>query len=130
MTAPAERHASMRRQLGAWGVVALLAASPAYASSLPEDLLDDALADAIEQQADGQVWRAEATLRRLAGAGNLLAMERLALLHWYGLLLYPDEPWSREEALLWFRRAAALGSELGRHMVAVAERKLARGGLL
>ena len=41
-------------------------------------------------------------------------MERLALMHWYGTVLYPGEAWRREIALLWFARAAEHGSALRR----------------
>jgi hypothetical protein len=52
-------------------------------------------------------------------------MERLALMHWYGPVLFPGGPWKREVAVLWFARAAEHGSELGSHMLAVSQRGLA-----
>lgn len=81
---------------------------------------DAALEAAIELQAQGRAWQAQAQLLQMAEAGHLVAMERLALLHWYGPLFYPDQAWSRELASTWFERAAARGSDVGRHMVQVA----------
>lgn len=93
----------------------------------PAEAADEAaLQAAVQQQLDGHAWAAQAQLRRLAEAGQVPAMERLALLHWYGAWLYPGEPWSRELAVQWFARAAVLGSELGRHMTAVARQAQAR----
>lgn len=114
-----------RRVVAAWAtalVTACLAVGPAVAADGPSDerLLDQA----VDEQADGRPQEAEATLRRLAERGNVTAMERLALLHWYGHWLYPGRTWSRAEAVTWFQRAAAQGSELGRHM-AQAEQRLA-----
>ncbi len=99
---------------------ATLQASPARAQA---QLPDDELASAADQQREGRPWRAEALLRRLAEGGNVLAMERLALMHWYGPRLYPGEPWDADLARLWFARAAAQGSEVGRYMVSVDRRK-------
>lgn len=84
--------------------------------TLPDD---EALDRAAEAQQVGHAWQAEALLRRLAEAGNVTAMERLALLHWYGPRLHPAEPWSTDTARLWFVRAAARGSHLARHMLRV-----------
>ena len=52
-------------------------------------------------------------------------MERLALMHWYGPVLFPGGPWKREVAVLWFARAAEHGSEIGAHMWAVSQLGLA-----
>ena len=81
---------------------------------------DDDLDDAQQLQQDGKAWQAEAILRQWAQAGHVVAMERLALMHWYGRVLYPGQAWSRELAVYWFAQAAARGSDLGRHMSQVA----------
>lgn len=80
-----------------------------------------ALEAAIEEQVLGRPWQAQSLLRPLAEAGQVAAMERLALLHWYGPRLYPGEAWSRTLATQWFERAAERGSELSRHMLKVAQ---------
>ena len=94
------------------------AAMPARADACAEP--PGALALAAEQQGDGRPWTSAATLRHLAEAGCVDAMERLALLHWYGPQLYPGYAWSREEALRWFVRAAERDSAVARFMVQVA----------
>jgi TPR repeat protein len=95
------------------------------ADTLPALPDDDALDTALQHQEHGHPWQAEAVLRRLAESGNVTAMERLALMHWYGRTLYPGEAWSRELAGLWFARAAHRGSEVGRHMVRALQRSQA-----
>lgn len=86
---------------------------------LPED---EGLDATIEHQLNGHPEQAERVLARLAEAGDVVAMERLALMHWYGSILYGRGPWQREVAAWWFERAAQRGSELGRHMRAVVQR--------
>ncbi|NWG74078.1 MAG: hypothetical protein HXY24_05650 [Rubrivivax sp.] len=75
---------------------------------------------ADEEEVD--VARTVAVLTALAEAGHVGAMERLGLMHWYGERLYGSGPWGREVALQWFERASARGSEVGLHMLAVADR--------
>lgn len=95
------------------------------APGIPEDQLLD---QAIEHHEHGHPVQAAVVSERLALAGNVVAMERLALMHWYGKALYSDGPWNREHALYWFIRASELGSDVGRHMAQVAQRALAKGG--
>lgn len=95
-----------------------LVAAPAHADACAEP--PGALVLAAEQQAEGRPWTSAATLRLLSESGCVDAMERLALLHWYGPQLYPGHPWSREEALRWFVRAAERGSAVAQFMTQVA----------
>lgn len=115
-----EPYRCMRRSAAAVAVAAMsvaLAAAPAWGQPAPPATADDALLDdALEQQARGHPAQADALLRQLAERGHVAAMERLALLHWYGDTLHPGTRWSRETARLWFARAAERGSELGRYM--------------
>ena len=97
-----------------------LAAAPAWGQPATAD--DTLLADALEHQVRGHPAQADAVLRQLAERGHVVAMERLALLHWYGDTLHAGTRWSRETARLWFARAAERGSELGRYMSAVIAR--------
>ena len=106
----------------ACALVLCSAQAQADAPALPDD---DALDQAIQHQEHGHPWQAEIVLRRLAEAGNVVAMERLALMHWYGKLLYPGEGWNRDIATMWFARAAARGSDVGKHMAKVAQRDAA-----
>ena len=91
----------------------------------PAQSLSEGLEQAQRHTEQGHPGRAEALLLRLAQAGQVPAMERLALMHWYGPVLFPGGPWKREVAVLWFARAAEHGSELGSHMLAVSHRGLA-----
>lgn len=109
----------------AWPAAALLAAAllagpAATAQAEPCGAAGASLATAAEQQAEGRPWASEAMLQQLAEAGCVEAMERLALLHWYGPQLHPGHPWKRELALRWFLRAADHGSAVARHMLEVA----------
>lgn len=95
------------------------ALAQAMAPAMPED---DALETAIEHQAMGHPEQAARVLASLAASGHVVAMERLALLHWYGAALYGSGPWRREVAAWWFERAEREGSVLGRHMRAIVQR--------
>ena len=113
-----QRRSETLRAIGTLAVGAWLGLAQAQDTSrLPDD---DVLELAVEQHTQGHPWQAEALLRGLAQAGNVVAMERLALMHWYGPVLYPQEAWSRTLATTWFERAAERGSVLGRHMAKVA----------
>lgn len=94
-------------------------ASPAYP-------LSEGLEQAQLHIEQGHPAQAEALLLQLAQAGQVPAMERLALMHWYGPVLFPSGPWKREVAVLWFARAAEHGSAVGTHMLAVSQRVPAR----
>lgn len=106
---------------------ALMAATAAAqtAAALPDD---DAINEPTTQNQNGQKWAAEAQLRKAAEAGDVVAMERLALMHWYGEVLRPDQAWSRETARQWLARAAAQGSLLAQAMQASSTR-VARAGI-
>lgn len=119
-----------RRQLCAavcvGGLGGLSLASARAAAAVAEDLPpmpDDDFNEAQQLQQDGKAWHAQAILRQWAQAGYVVAMERLALMHWYGRILYPGQAWSRELAVHWFGQAAERGSELGRHMSLVARQQ-------
>jgi TPR repeat protein len=116
----------MRRCAAAVAAAAVsvaLATAPAWGQPAPPAASDDTLLDdAMEHQARGHPAQADALLRQGAERGHVAAMERLALLHWYGDTLHPGTRWSRETARLWFARAAERGSELGRHMSDVIAR--------
>ena len=88
-------------------------ASAQTAAALPDD---DVLTAPTTQNQNGQNWAAEAQLRKAAEAGDVVAMERLALMHWYGEVMRPDQAWSRETARQWLDRAAARGSLLAMQM--------------
>ena len=77
----------------------------------------DSLAAALEHHEQGHPQQAAQMLERLAAQGQVAAMERLALMHWYGGRLYGPGPWQRTEALRWFEVAAAQGSPMARHML-------------
>jgi len=95
----------------------------AMAQTTPIELPDDdRLESAQACDAPNQTRCAEAVLRQLAEAGHVVAMERLALMHWYGRQAHPGEKWSRAFARQWFARAANKGSDLGRHMLRMARR--------
>lgn len=118
------------RRLSDWRhAIALVAmagcwlAAPAHAQGEGE-----ALDDAQRHLEQGHPSRAAVVLLRLSHAGQVPAMERLALMHWYGPVLYPGEAWRREVALLWFARAAEQGSALGAHMLTVPQRAAAPPG--
>lgn len=120
-----DTHRGLQVSLCAGLLAAMLALLPATGHTQAQLPDDDAMDTAAELQLQGHPWRAEALLRRLAEAGHVLAMERLALLHWYGQRLYPGQPWDQDLARLWFARAAAQGSELGRHMLRLNKRQAA-----
>ena len=77
----------------------------------------DSLEAALEHHEQGHPQQAAQMLERLAVQGQVAAMERLALMHWYGGRLYGPGPWQRTEALRWFEVAAAQGSPMARHML-------------
>jgi hypothetical protein len=79
---------------------------------------DDALHAAAEDAAAGQVSAAVQTLNGLAEAGNVAAMERLALMHLYGPALYPTERWQHTVAMHWLEQAAGRDSDLARFLLA------------
>lgn len=79
---------------------------------------DDALDAAAEAAAAGHANAAAQTLNVLAEAGNVAAMERLALLHRYGPALYPTERWQATVATHWLEQAAARDSGLARYLLA------------
>lgn len=79
---------------------------------------DDALDAAAEAAAAGHASAAVQTLNGLAEAGNVAAMERLALMHRYGPALYPAERWQLAVAAHWLEQAAARDSELARFLLA------------
>lgn len=118
------RSPAWRRARRCLATLLLAGLSVASARAQPTLLSADeaALDAALEHQARGHPAQAEAVLRQLAERGHATAMERLALLHWYGHTLYPGTQWSRDTARLWFARAAERGSELGRHMSSVIAR--------
>lgn len=111
---------SVRLAAVVWTV--LMTAQPAARADDRCAPLAEDLRLAQELAAQGKAWQSAPGLRAAAQSGCVLAMERLALLHWFGPALHPGNPWSREEALRWFVRADAAGSEVGRHMLAVARR--------
>ena len=106
---------STGRTLAAAALVlaAMTGAASAQSAALPDD---DALNPPTTQNQNGQNWAAEAQLRKAAEAGDVVAMERLALMHWYGEVMRPDQAWSRETARQWLDRAAARGSVLAMQM--------------
>jgi TPR repeat protein len=107
--------------MGRLVLLALVALTLGLAARAQSVVCDDpAMDEAIEHQQHGHPIQAEAVLRRLAEAGDVVAMERLALMHWYGEMLFGAGPWQRELARHWFARAAVQGSELGLHMGARA----------
>jgi TPR repeat protein len=88
----------------------------------------EGLDEAQRHVEQGHPARAAVVLLRLSEAGQVPAMERLALMHWYGPVLYPGEAWEREIALLWFARATEHGSALGAHMMRVSQRAAPQPG--
>ena len=120
------RRSELLRMLASLACFAVLQQHPVPARADPTLPDDELLEQAIEHQFQGHAWQAEAVLRRLAEAGQVVAMERLALMHWYGTTLYPGEAWSRDLAAYWFAQAAERGSLLGQHMSRIAQRANAR----
>lgn len=117
------RPRSDRRWRMALGVLVLVMASHVCAAAADNE--DEALTEAQLLCEQGHIVQAEALLRRLALDGQVQAMERLAMLHWYGPALYPGGPWKPEVAHSWFERAAEQGSTVGGYMLVVVQR--ARG---
>ena len=99
----------------------------AFAQAMPSAGDDAGLEDALEHVEHGHPLKAVVVLERLAASGSVGAMERLALMHWYGKALFGPGPWNRQSAVQWFDKAAAAGSPMARHMAAVARgQRLAR----
>ncbi len=96
-----------------------LVAVPNARADVPDD---DALKAAQSLAEEGHILQAEVLLRQLAFNGEVQAMERLAMLHWSGPVLYPGGPWQAAVARQWFERAAAQGSDMGQFMVVVMQR--------
>lgn len=92
----------------------------ASAQAMPSAGDDPGLDDALEHVEHGHPLKAAVVLERLAAGGSVGAMERLALMHWYGKTLFGPGPWNRPSAVQWFDKAAAAGSPMARHMAAVA----------
>ncbi len=108
-----------RRPRALWVSPLLLVALwlPAAAGAQSVSLPADSLEAAIEHHEQGHPQQAAQMLERLAAQGQVAAMERLALMHWYGGRLYGPGPWQRTEAMRWFDAAAAQGSPMARHML-------------
>ena len=107
-----------QRRRFAFAALALIAVPSAHAGVPNGDALEAAQSLAEE----GHIVQAEALLRQLAFNGEVQAMERLAMLHWCGPILYPGGPWQAAVARQWFEQAAAQGSDIGQFMVAVTQR--------
>jgi len=90
---------------------------PAAPAAQTVSTVHDSLEAAFEHHEQGHPQQAAQMLERLAAQGQVAAMERLALMHWYGGRLYSPGPWQRTEALRWFDAAAAQGSPMARHML-------------
>jgi TPR repeat protein len=119
------RRSDWRRAIALVAMAGCWLAAPAQSQGEGEG---EALDDAQRHVEQGHPSRAAVVLLRLSQAGQVPAMERLALLHWYGPVLFPGEAWRRETALLWFARAAEQGSALGAHMLTVPQRAAAPPG--
>lgn len=78
-------------------------------ASADEAWTDELAASHPEQLADALVCRAE--------QGDVAAMERVGLMHWYGAALYATGAWNPELGRAWLERAAASGSVVARHML-------------
>ncbi len=107
-----------QRRRFALAALALCAIPKARAGVLDDDALETVQSLAEE----GHIVQAEALLRELAFDGHVQAMERLAMLHWYGPVLYPGGPWQVVVARQWFEQAAAQGSAIGQRMLVVMQR--------
>ena len=90
---------------------------PAAPAAQTVSTTHDSLEAALERHEEGHPQQAAQMLERLAAQGQVAAMERLALMHWYGDRLYGTGPWQRTEAVRWFEVAAAQGSPMARHML-------------
>lgn len=114
--------ASKQRRRFAFAALAFalaLVALPNARAGVPDD---DALEAAQSLAEEGHIVQAEGLLRQLAFNGKVQAMERLAMLHWCGPVLYPGGPWQTAVARQWFEQAAAQGSGMGQFMVVVMQR--------
>lgn len=75
---------------------------------------DDRVTEMLERGHDAV---AAELLRPRAEAGDIVAQERLGLMHWFGTRLFGPGDWNRDEARQWFERAAQGGSEIARLML-------------
>jgi TPR repeat protein len=111
------------RHLASAAVLALLALGPAVPALAAEDA--EILEAASDQAREGHAIQAARALQPLAARGHVQAMERLALMHWYGPALFGAGEWRRDEAMQWLRAAAARESELARYMLAGPAQRVA-----